>query len=99
MALIAMDFDHTLVDGETPIAGAKNAINLLRERGHKILIYSANGPEWIEKVLNNADIRFDSIHTGPKPSCDIYVDDRGYHFNGDWPKSVLEILTRLERAS
>lgn len=97
MALIGIDFDHTLVDGDTPLEGAKDAINLLREKGHKILIYSANRKEWIEQVLNNHDIRFDRIWTDRgKPNCDIFVDDKGYRFGGDWGVAKLDILALVD---
>lgn len=96
MALICVDFDHTLVHGDTPIAGAREAINILREHGHKILVYSCNGLDWIKKCLDNADIRYDSIWTDKsKPLADLYVDDRGYHFRGNWTEELPDILTRV----
>lgn len=98
MAVLGIDFDHVLVDGDVPIVYAKEAINILREHGQKIIIHSCNNPKWIEKVLNNNDIRFDMIWKDgdggniPKPICDLYVDDRGYAFEGDWKKALEEIL-------
>lgn len=97
MALICVDFDHTLVEGDQPIPGAREAINILREAGHKIMIYSANNRAWIETTLNNADIRYDSIWTGQgKPLCDLYVDDKSYHFKGDWSNEVNDVLNRVK---
>ena len=96
MALIAVDFDHTLVEGDKPRDGAKQAINILREKGHKILIYSCNETSWIKKVLDNADIRYDGVYEGKKkPLADLYIDDKGYHYKGDWLGEVDEILSRV----
>src|SRR5215213_5428105 len=101
MALIAIDFDHTLVDGDKPREFAKEAINILREKGHKVVIHSCNGVEWIKKVLDNNDIRYDYIwgesgHESKKLLADLYVDDKGYHYKGDWKTEVDEVLKRVE---
>ena len=97
MATIGIDFDHTLVDGDVPKQFAREAINILREKGHKIVIHSCNNVKWIEKVLANNDIRYDWIWDQKgKPICDIYIDDKGYHYRGDWETEVNEVLLRLE---
>lgn len=102
MSIIAVDFDHVLVDGDVPKHGAKDAMNLLREHGHKVLIHSCNSTKWVKKVLDANDIRYDGIHDvqysngSTKPVAALYVDDRGYHFKGDWPREVHLILKRLE---
>lgn len=101
---LAIDFDGTIRDWDTskPFPGARDAINLLREHGHKIMIHSCNNPTWIEQWLDDYDIRFDSIwgYTNPdcghKPIAALYIDDRGYHFKSNWPEDVKEILSRLK---
>lgn len=99
MALLAIDFDNTMVNGDQPLPGVRQAINILREAGHKILIHSCNSSQWIERVLNNHDIRFDHIHSNNdgKPLADLYIDDKGYHFphNGDWNVELPNIVERL----
>ncbi len=100
MALIAIDFDGTLVDGEVLLPGAREAINILREQGHKVVINSANNPIWIKKVLDNNDVRYDWIYglnekDGHKVIADLYVDDRGFHFK-EWTEAVNDILKRVE---
>ena len=95
MAVIAIDFDRTIVDDQyEPLEGAKKAINAFREAGHKVIIHSCNNPKWIEKVLTDHDIRFDDIWADQKgkPMADLYVDDRGYRFNGNWNVESDEIL-------
>jgi hypothetical protein len=97
MALIGIDFDHTLVEGSKAIPGAREALNALREAGHKVLIHSCNGTDWIERVMANNDMRFDGVWEDKgKPICDLYVDDRGYHFKGDWTLALPEIIARVE---
>lgn len=100
MAVIGIDFDHTLVNGDKAIEGAKDAINLLREHGHKIIIHSCNDPAWISRTLLNNDIRYDGIWVQPgKPICDLYVDDRGYRFLGDWKnesKIILDLVKGMD---
>lgn len=97
MATIAIDFDHTLVNGKELIPGAKDAINALREAGHKIVIHTCNSPLWTQQVLRDNDIRYDHYWDDKgKPNCDIYVDDKGYHYQGDWATEKDIILKRLE---
>lgn len=96
MALVCIDFDGTLVNMDKALPGAKDAVNLLREAGHRIIIYSANKPEWIAHVLDNNDIRYDRIWDQPgKPPHDILIDDKGYHFRGSWTQELPDILIRL----
>ena len=82
--------------------GAKDAINLLREKGHEIIIHTCNSPEWAKRVLDNNDIRYDYIwgddsdrDHGYKPVAALYVDDRGFRFR-HWNTDIHEILRILE---
>lgn len=93
--LIGVDFDHTIVDNDKPLPGAKAALQKLREDGHKILIHSCNNYDWILKVLNNHEIPYDYIwdsgHDIGKPVCDCYIDDRAIGFRGDWKQTIVEV--------
>ncbi len=45
--------------------------------------------------MNNHGIMFDRIHTkhdGGKVLADLYFDDRGMAFEGNWPRTVQDIL-------
>lgn len=96
MAVIAVDFDNTLVFGDKVLPGAKNAINLLRENGHKIIIHSCNNIGWIKKTLENNDIRYDWIWDDVgKPIADLYVDDKGFKFMS-WDDDVKLILDLMK---
>lgn len=101
--VIAIDFDGTIRDWDSskPFAGAKAAINTLRERGYKVLIHSCNSPEWIKGWLNDYDIRYDYIwgesgSEGSKPIAVMYIDDRGWRFNGNWDLELPNILAELD---
>lgn len=100
MAVVAIDFDNTMVNHDQPLPFVKEAINSLREAGHKVIIHSCNNKSWIERTLNNNDIRFDHIcdNDQGKPLADLYIDDKGYHFpyNGDWKAELPSIFERLK---
>lgn len=104
MAVIAIDWDNTLVDSNQKLLpGVKNALEFLRERGHKIVVHSCNRPEWIKRCLDEWCIPVDYINgiDGPsgKPNCDLFIDDKGFHFphNGSWDHFLIDaILSRIE---
>lgn len=90
---LGIDFDGTIVHGDTPITGAKEALQRLHDEGHYILIHSCNNWEWIHRVLNNNDLYYDSIWIDKgKPVCDYYIDDRAIRFKNDWADMLEEIL-------
>lgn len=92
MAVIAIDFDGVLVNGDQVIEGAREAVSLIREHGHRVIISSCNRKEWIEKVLTNSDIRFDHIYGAkdPKPIADSYLDDKAIRFE-NWLQALVDI--------
>lgn len=100
---ICVDFDHTLVNIDKPLPGAKEAMQTLRDMGFHIMIYSCNDADWIRKVLNTHDIHYNSIYEGYrdgrayKPACFAYIDDRGVGFDGDWNKAVQEVVGMEQR--
>jgi hydroxymethylpyrimidine pyrophosphatase-like HAD family hydrolase len=97
MALIALDFDHTIVDGDVVRDYAREAINIWRENGHKVVIHSCNNPRWIEKVLRENRIVVDHIWDEKgKLLADIYVDDKGYRYEGNWRDEVDKVLHLVE---
>lgn len=95
--VVAIDFDHTLVDYDEPLPGAKEALQKLRDAGHKILIHSCNNEEWIRRILNTYEMPYDYIWDGGKPVCHAYVDDRAIAFSGDWDATLAEIYTIEKR--
>ena len=107
-AVIAIDFDGTLVtvnaDGEyEPIAGAREALEDLRDRGVKVVIHTCRTGlasrnhtlrlelDFIAAKLNEFGIPFDEIYAGEKLVADFYVDDRSIGFRGDWAQTLIDL--------
>jgi hypothetical protein len=105
---ICLDFDGVLHDykereenfptpGGNPVSGAKNAVAWLVEQNYALVIFSARaneggGVEAIETWLHKwgfPDIRV-SLE---KPEAHLYVDDRGFRFDGSFT-SVLSFLMK-----
>jgi hypothetical protein len=100
--LIGIDFDHTIVHGDKPIAGVKDALHKIRDAGHKILIHSCNGSDWIKKVMDQNELPYDYIwnsseHDKGKPVCAAYIDDRAVAFDGDWDKALQDLHKLLTK--
>lgn len=99
MAIIAIDFDGVIIDDKgKPLPGIKHAIDLWRERGHKVIVHSCNNIDWIVKNMNEFDLRYDGINTERKPLADLYIDDKGYQHwrNAEWtPDEAEGVLNRL----
>jgi hydroxymethylpyrimidine pyrophosphatase-like HAD family hydrolase len=96
---IAVDFDHTLIQNDKPLPGAREAMQKLWELGHYILIYSCNTKEYIERTLNRYDIPYHEIYgnKGGKPVCAVYIDDRAVGYAGDWMATLTEALNIEKR--
>lgn len=96
MAVVAIDWDNTLVDSRQKLLpGAREAIARLRGANHKVIIHSCNKVDWIDKCLNEFGIPIDAIWSGPgKPLADLYIDDRGYRFpySGDWGNEIDKVM-------
>ncbi len=77
-----------------PVPQAKETIDKLKEE-YKIIINSARFEDntTIPKVkewLDTHDIYYDEI-AEKKPHADMYIDDKGIGFNGDWNKTIEDI--------
>lgn len=82
------------------VNGARAFLQKLVQEGHYIILYSARWKrdkvkthEWLEI---NA-IPFHELHIG-KPSASLYVDDRGYKFDGNWNK-LKKHIDEVSKAS
>lgn len=105
---VSIDFDDTIRNrNDSPVSGVKNALSSLRKEGYRILIGSARlDPKiWgeqlnyrikdIENWLTKNGIPYDDVVI-TKPPADLYVDDKGYRFEGDWAKAYDDIRSLLK---
>jgi len=85
-----------------PVAGVQSALELLKKEGWRIIIYTTRiNSKLIEDYLYKNSIPFDHINYNPnqpknaiggKPYADVYIDDRGIQFNGNWAITAAEVL-------
>ena len=84
------------------IEGADKATFLLKAKGWTIIIYTTrNDTPALREFLDANKIRFDYINYNPnqpkgsengKIIADVYLDDRGIRFDGDWQEAINAIL-------
>jgi histidinol phosphatase-like enzyme len=105
---IVVDLDGTICEHRfpafgQPIAGAREALQRLKQAGYWIIIHSVrtssyyrtsgtyreevNSPEAVQAFLNQHDIPFDEIWMHDKALAMAYIDDRGLRMVGDRQKS------------
>jgi hypothetical protein len=106
--IVVVDLDGTICEHRfpafgAPIAGAREALQRLRQAGYRIIIhtvrtssyYRANGlydskvnsQEAISAYLQQHRIPFDEIWMHDKPVAVAYIDDRGLRMVGDRKQS------------
>ncbi len=108
---IAIDLDGTIAEydkwkGESKFGavkpGAVDTIKELKEKGHKIIIWTTRGDkELIEKYLDENDIPCDEINenseqpegSSNKIIADFYIDDKAIEFIS-WDKISEKLLTQ-----
>ncbi len=105
---IVVDLDGTICEhrypafGE-PIAGAREALQRLKEAGYWIIVHTVrtssyyqqigvydpevNSPEAVSAYLQRHQIPFDEIWLHDKPVAVAYIDDRNLRLVGDRKKS------------
>lgn len=95
---IALDFDgviHSYKQGWTgdvpedePMEGIEDFMKNLKNKGWILKILSTREAEYIEDWLKfyKLDKYIKSVHNEKIPAF-MYIDDRGYHFDGDFEKT------------
>ncbi len=107
---IAFDFDGVIAQYQgfiheepikEPIQEVGKAIRKLKKRGHKILIYSTRGDDFLKKYREKFSIPVDYINKRPdkqgknagKPIAFVYGDDRSICHKG---QSAAELVKEIE---
>lgn len=85
------------------IKGADSATQILKEKGWTVIIYTTRPvTDALKKWLEDNKISYDYINENPdqpkdsegsKLMADIYLDDRGMRFNGDWDWTIRDIAS------
>ena len=111
--IAAIDFDGVIAQYEgyqgeqhflPPKPGAKEAIDILRAHGIKVIIWTCRNNEAdLRQYLNKYQIGFDAINADVHPEihspdqisrkvlADVYIDDRGIRFV-DWDSTIDLVL-------
>ena len=109
----AFDFDGVIAeyhgfksadDFGKPIEAVVKAIRLLKEEGHKIIIYSTRGDELLKKYCQDNNIPVDYIYTNPekeganpgKPVAYVYVDDRTVCYRGQSAEQLVKEIKNFK---
>lgn len=106
----AFDFDGTLTkyDGnfkghdtvDKPRTEVIRAIHLLKNQGHKIIIYSTRSNKVLKKWCEKYNVPVDYYNENPeyktgnkgKPVASVYIDDRAYCYRGQTAEQLVEEL-------
>jgi hydroxymethylpyrimidine pyrophosphatase-like HAD family hydrolase len=104
---IAVDFDGVIADYDgykgpgvlgAPRDDVREALNLLRSEGWKIVIHTTRGNDEVEGYLQQNAIAHDEINSnsdyrthGVKPVADVYWDDRAVCYSGDARSDITRI--------
>ena len=106
--ILAIDLDDTIHDTQNvkpgykmgmPVKYAQEALRDLSRDGHTIIIHtiwatSDQKTQAIRDWLVYFKIPFDDV-VAVKPMADMYIDDKGYHFQGNWMQSYLDITKKV----
>ncbi|OGG36712.1 hypothetical protein A2110_00030 [Candidatus Jorgensenbacteria bacterium GWA1_54_12] len=111
--IIAFDFDGVVAqyngfvshdDVQEPIAETIKAMNLLKEKGFRILIFSTRGTEFLKKYCERFSIPADFINDNPemrgenpgKPVAWLYVDDRAIRYIGQTAETLVSEIEQFK---
>ncbi len=87
---------------DKPLDGAKEGLQALKDAGWIIIIYTTrNDTPKLREFLDSNGLVYDYINCNPnqpvgsdkgKLIADVYLDDRGITFEGNWSDSIEKIL-------
>ena len=94
-------------DFALPVPGVRAALKTLKDEGHIILINTTRLEiHQIKEYLEFHDIPFDHLNHSPlndekmlhpaKQQADVYIDDRGLRFVGQWDEDFLSAIRNFK---
>ena len=80
------------------------AVRMLKEQGHKILIYSTRGTAFLKSYCRKHNISVDYFNDNPnirghnkgKPIAHVYVDDRAILYKGQKAETLVQQLNKFK---
>jgi phosphoglycolate phosphatase-like HAD superfamily hydrolase len=111
--VLAFDFDGVIAryDGfkgphhaNEPISEVVKVIRTLKKEGHKILIHSTRGEEFLKDYCEKYDLPVDYFNRRPdlegenpgKPIAFVYIDDRAILYKGQSAEDLLEEIRNFK---
>jgi len=111
--VFAFDFDGVIAsyDGYRgpqhvgdPQPDVVEVIKILKENGHKVLIYSTRGDRVLKNYCKEHSIPVDYFNRNPekegenagKPIASVYVDDRAVLYKGQSPNELVKELLEFK---
>src|SRR5688572_18850256 len=86
-----------------PLPGAVAALNKLKAAGHTIIIHTCRAndgakaikvvEDWLKYFNASYDVVWSATLNGAKPVADVYIDDKGLHFQ-TWDQTLQELEAR-----
>tara|TARA_A100001011_G_C14234549_1_gene810382 strand:+ start:607 stop:951 length:345 start_codon:yes stop_codon:yes gene_type:complete len=104
---IAFDLDDTVLTQGSPDLNYKDSevkpemlayVNALYDDGHEIYFFSARHFKhyvYTDNFLKNAGFKYHGLVLN-KPSVDLFVDDRGFRWDGDRRQELLYLIDSIE---
>lgn len=103
---VVATYDGNFFEGEAgkPNKEVVDAIKILKEQGHKILIYSARSTSFIKEYCKKYKIPVDYFNINPnyktgnpgKPVASVYLDDRAVLYRGQNTKQIVSLLNNFK---
>ena len=102
-------YDHWKGKGVfgAPVKGCQEALSYLKEQGHTIIVYTCRLEiDKVQEYLLAHGVPFDYINYNPdnykqmlhpaKIVADVYIDDRGVCFQGQWDKEFVSQIVNFK---
>ena len=99
--VLAIDFDHTIHNPDDvkpgfrmgePMPGAVDALLTLHRHGDTIIIFTARDRfQPVEEWLQHFGIPYSRVTNVKPPEAEVFIDDRGLRFRGDWSVTLDEL--------
>lgn len=104
---VLSQYDGVFISDEhvgKPMPEVVKAIKILKEQGHKILVYSTRSSKTLEDYCKKHNIPADYFNNNPeyktgnpgKPVASIYVDDRGLHYHGQTAEELVREINNFQ---